>query len=94
MKTLARTRQLFSDAQYELNARMSQIPAGVDLPVPYFSQYARSEDVENIVKGKLKTIDDPNWHLTGSKSSKEYTRWAREICGIAVARMVIKYFVV
>lgn len=92
MKILEKIKQLFLDSQYELRARKTCIPDIIEYPVPFVCQYARKEDVENIVKRKLHIRNDPFWHLSGARSSKEYARWAREICGMAVASMAIQYF--
>jgi len=92
MKIMKSSKQLFADLLYELQARKSYLPAKMEYPVPYVSQYARAKDVERLVKKDLRAIDDPNWYLAGACSSGEYARWAREICGMAAAKMAIKFF--
>jgi hypothetical protein len=86
------SKQLFSDIQYELHARLSRLPNVIEYPVPYFCQYSRPEDVECLIKGELSAIGDPYWYLTGARSPEEYAWWGRATCGMAVTRMIIKYF--
>lgn len=92
MDILTWTKQLFLDIQYELRAQSSCLPNVIDYPVPYVCQYARTEDVERFVKGELSAVDDPYWHLTSARSPEEYARWVRSMCGMAVTKMIIKYF--
>lgn len=83
---------MMDDVVNEIRSRITYIPNVVGYDVPYISQFARPEDVENIIRGKMATIDDPYWGLTGANSSEEYVLWARAMCGMASTAMIIGYY--
>lgn len=73
-------------------ARTARVPKTIILDVPYVSQFARAEDAERILRKKLLLSKDPHWALSGAVSRKEYDSWARSICGMACASMIMNFY--
>lgn len=60
--------------------------------VPFVCQFATPESAELSLTQKLRAIDDPDWALSGARSSTRYADWAFTMCGMACTAMVLEYF--
>ncbi|GGU08680.1 C39 family peptidase [Streptomyces violascens] len=61
-------------------------------PVPYHSQWASPELVEEIVEGALDAAQDPLWREYGAQTPEEYAWWSWRLCGVACLRMALEYW--
>ncbi len=57
--------------------------------IPYFSQFASEELVEDFISGKKSVYIDPNWKCSGARTKSEYARWAWNGCGMACLQMIL-----
>lgn len=61
-------------------------------PVPYFSQFASADLIDEILSGRMRPRDDPRWHETGAPTADVYETWSRTWCGMACIQSVLRYF--
>ena len=57
--------------------------------VPYVSQFATPELIDDILNGKIPADQDPNWEVFGYETKSESGFWATRQCGVACAKMLI-----
>ena len=57
--------------------------------VPYFSQWASTDRVPEILAGTFDLKDDPLWSESGAASQSEYAEWANHLCGMACLKMLL-----
>jgi hypothetical protein len=62
----------------------------LNYPIPYYSQFASPELVEDIVNSRLNARDDPRWREFGASTPQEYEYWAWKACGIAALKMALE----
>ena len=60
--------------------------------VPYQCQFASPKLVADILDGKIKAKNDPNWALHGFKTPEESEYWVWRDCGICCIKMVLDYY--
>ena len=58
--------------------------------VPYYSQWESSELVGKIIRSEISAQDDPLWRKSGANTPQEYEYWAKNLCGMACLKMVLK----
>lgn len=59
--------------------------------VPYYSQWESPSLVSKIIRDEISAKDDPLWKRSGASSPEEYELWARNMCGMACLKMIIKH---
>ena len=66
------------------------LPYFIISDVPYYSQWESSELVGKIIKSEISAQDDPLWKKSGAKTPQEYEYWAKNLCGMACLKMILK----
>ncbi len=56
---------------------------------PYYSQFASSKLVSDILDKKIKAGDDPKWKSFGFSSKQHYEFWAWRLCGLICVKMIL-----
>ena len=59
--------------------------------VQYYSQWESPSLVGKIIRKEFSAQNDPFWKRSGAKSPKEYELWAKNMCGMACLKMIIKH---
>ena len=59
--------------------------------LPYYSQWESSELVGKIIRSEISAEDDPLWRQSGAKTPQEYEYWAKNMCGMACLKMILKH---
>lgn len=74
-----------------LNRKENIHPELIINDMPYFSQWESSALVGKIIREEISAREDPLWRESGAESPKEYEFWARNMCGMACLKMIIKH---
>jgi hypothetical protein len=60
----------------------------LDHELPYHTQFASPELIEQIIYKKISALDDPRWEEFGASTPQEYLFWAWRACGVVCIKMI------
>lgn len=86
------TTKIFSDFIYSAVCLFLPIKQSVKMRIPYYAQRESPQLVDDIIKKRIRSRDDPKWAQSGAKNPIEYEYWCRHICGMACLKMILKDF--
>jgi hypothetical protein len=58
--------------------------------VPYYSQWESAHLVDKFLTNFDLAIEDPKWKNSGAKTKEEYILWAKNVCGMACLKMILR----
>lgn len=58
--------------------------------IPYHSQFASREHIDDFLSGNKSVLDDPKWKASGTETREQYAIWAWNGCGMACLQMILE----
>ncbi|PJF43965.1 MAG: hypothetical protein CUN55_06360 [Phototrophicales bacterium] len=62
----------------------------VPYDIPYVSQFASPDKINDYIHNSYDGTTDPNWHLFGAPDATDYAFWCHRVCALACLKMCIQ----
>ncbi len=87
---------LFSWPDHGLARRaLAKLPDGeyrAEVEVPYYSQFASPDRINDYIHHGYDGASDPNWRTFGAESPDDYAFWSHRVCALACIKMAAEAF--